>query len=54
MKLIAGKQNVLYFKLKVGYADGANKPKRVKRVKRAKAAQVFNPALNITILKKAA
>lgn len=30
MKLIAGQQNVLYTILKIGYAEGSNKPKRIK------------------------
>lgn len=33
MKLIAGKMNVLLTKCPVGYADGANKPKRIKQPK---------------------
>jgi hypothetical protein len=32
MRLIAGQKNVLYFKVKVGYAKGTSKPKRIKKV----------------------
>lgn len=31
-KLISGKMNVPYIKCKAGYAEGANKPKRVTKV----------------------
>jgi hypothetical protein len=33
VKLVSGQENVLYFKLKVGYAKGAKRPKRVRAIK---------------------
>jgi hypothetical protein len=46
-KLISGQENVLYFKLKTGYAEGARTPKKRKPVKKE---SMFNGV----ILRKAA
>lgn len=32
IKLIPGKMNIPYIKCKVGYAEGAKRPKRVKKI----------------------
>lgn len=45
-KLISGKMNIPYIICKPGYAEGANKPKRV-----VKVIKPFNPVI---ILRKAA
>lgn len=46
-KLISGKMNIPYIVCKPGYAEGANKPKRVKKAK----VLLFNPVI---VLRKAA
>lgn len=38
-KLIAGQMNIILTKCPTGYAQGANKPKRVKKMK------IFNPVI---------
>ncbi len=39
LKLIAGQQNIILTKCPTGYAQGANKPKRIK------PAKLFNPVI---------
>lgn len=41
IKLVSGQMNVPYIICKPGYADGANKPRRVKKV------EVFNPVIKL-------
>lgn len=48
IKLIPGKMNFPYIKVKAGYAEGSNKPKRIKKVK------VFNAIIIPIELRKAA
>lgn len=47
IKLISGQENVLYFRLKVGYAEGVRKPRRKQVIKHESIS-------NGVILRKAA